>query len=62
MAWERIPYTLLLLTIVSAAGIVLLFILLRLLRVRELDRYLRHAVSLIFRKPGDIAPDASALE
>ena len=62
MAWERIPFTLLLLTIVSSAGILLLIILLKLLRVSELDRYLRQALSLIFRKPQTISPDASGLE
>ena len=62
MAWDRIPYTLLLLVIVTGAGIVLLTILLKLLRVPEFERYLRQAVSLIFRKPQSISPDASALQ
>jgi putative peptidoglycan lipid II flippase len=62
MPWERIPFTLLLLTIVSSAGIALLFLLLKLVRVPELDRYLRQALSLIFRKPTANSPDASGLE
>jgi putative peptidoglycan lipid II flippase len=62
MAWQKIPETLLLLTLVTGTGIILLIILLKLLRVSELDRYLRQAVSVIFRRPGGISPTVAGLE
>lgn len=62
MAWQTIPKTLLLLTLVSGAGIVLLGILLKILRVPELDRYLRRAASLIFRSAAGSSPNISGVE
>jgi putative peptidoglycan lipid II flippase len=56
MAWQSIPKTLLLLALVSTAGIVMLAVLLKLLRVRELDRYIRHAASFISRRSESITP------
>ena len=53
MAWQKIPQNLLLLTVVSGAGVILLAILLKLLRVQELNRYMSCAAAIIFRRPGD---------
>jgi putative peptidoglycan lipid II flippase len=50
MPWQRPQFALLLLTVDTAAGIVLLLILLKLLRVQELDDSLRAGLALISRR------------
>jgi putative peptidoglycan lipid II flippase len=50
MAWQRPPFALLLLTLDTAAGVVVLLILLKLLRVQELDEYVRGGLALISRR------------
>ena len=62
MAWQKIPQNLLLLTVVSGAGVILLAILLKLLRVQELNRYMSRAAAIIFRRPEIISANASDLE
>jgi putative peptidoglycan lipid II flippase len=49
IAWQHIGGALLLLVVVSAAGLLLLGILLKILRVPELDAYLRRAYSFVGR-------------
>lgn len=62
MAWQRIPQNLLLLTLVSGTGVILLMILLKLLRVSELDRYLSRAAAIILRRPAIVSANVSDLE
>ena len=49
LAWQHIPSALLLLTVVTSVGILLLGILLKILRVPEIDLYLRRAYSFAGR-------------
>jgi len=60
IAWQRFPLTLALLCSVSAAGFVLLVILLKILRVPDLDRYLQHGISLLLRRRENASPAATA--
>jgi putative peptidoglycan lipid II flippase len=49
LAWQHPLYALVLLVVDTAAGIVLLAVLLKLLRVRELDVYVRRGVAMLTR-------------
>jgi putative peptidoglycan lipid II flippase len=49
VAWQRPLYALFVLIVDTSAGILLLFLLLKLLRVRELDMYLRRGFAMISR-------------
>ena len=62
MAWRKIPQNLLLLTVVSGVGVILLAILLKLLRVQELNRYMSRAAAIIFRRPEIVSANASDME
>ena len=61
IAWQRIPGTLLLLVLVSTAGLLLLGILLKLLGVQELNGYIRRAAGFMSRKPGTAPGNAAGL-
>ena len=62
MAWQRIVQNLILLTVDTAVGVILLALLLKLLRVQELDHYLSRAAAIIFRRPEIVSANPSDLE
>jgi peptidoglycan biosynthesis protein MviN/MurJ (putative lipid II flippase) len=50
LAWHRPQYALLLLCVDTAAGLAILYVLLKALRVREVDTYVRRGFSLVTRR------------
>lgn len=50
LAWQRPLYAFLLLSVDTAAGVLILYVLLKLLRVREVDTYVRRGFSLVTRR------------
>jgi hypothetical protein len=50
MPWQRPPFALLLLVVNTAVGVVVLILLLKLLRVQELDNYVRGGLALVARR------------